>query len=70
MPTEAEAAERWCPMVRAAHWPAPTAATNRSHQDEPNPVEARCIGSRCMMWRWHGNQARDGYCGLAGRPQE
>lgn len=34
-----------------------------------NPDGSRCIGSRCMAWRWaRGFNPTSGYCGLAGKP--
>ena len=33
-----------------------------------------CQGAMCMMWRWKdagsGGEGGEGFCGLAGRPQE
>ena len=76
--TEDEAKTRWCPMVR------------QLYRDENNSVSAMnrfgdgqplgfCIGSACMMFRWHPTlmeELPDGkgfattgcYCGLAGKP--
>lgn len=59
MSTEAEARDKWCPMVRTGL----TAGM---------AVETRCIGSKCMMWRWRHPQGRridseHGHCGLAGQ---
>ena len=68
--TEDEAAKLWCPFVRYKsvrgeginRW-----AGDGDEQDNPDP--ARCIGSRCMAWRWkldEGKPVRDtlGRCGL------
>lgn len=66
MPTEEEAAEMWCPMVRADIVSGP--AINRLDYSD-NPLECRCIASRCMMWRLDQSSLGDrGYCGLAGKP--
>lgn len=77
--TEKEAAEKWCPHARVI-WvlggeAAPGVGNVVFHSDtgESNPV--KCIGSRCMQWRWIetmnlrpvGENPR-GYCGLAGKP--
>jgi hypothetical protein len=68
--TEDEAKEKWCPMVRMmddSSFNHPV-AYNRcwlSGDTEDNPDEARCIGSRCMAWRWFIANEK-GYCGLAG----
>lgn len=77
--TEAEAKTKWCPFVRqVAVTPGKreSAAIGNRFIDESladggsfhNPVHARCIGSDCMMWRWHdqGINGRCGRCGLAG----
>lgn len=61
MYTEAEAAAKWCPLVRTGMY---------GLNDK-----AGCVGSRCMMWRWGDPPAdpadpRPGYCGLAGKPVE
>jgi hypothetical protein len=57
--TEAEAAKTDCPQKLV-------------HPGIPGTAR-RCVGSRCMAWRWHlrsilpGEQK--GYCGLAGSPE-
>jgi hypothetical protein len=30
--------------------------------------ENACVGSKCMAWRWVGEDERRGYCGLVGKP--
>ena len=66
--TEKEAAEKWCPHYRGSD-----ASVGEVRLAQGNQ-EARCIGSRCMQWRWsspHGHifgEGRSGYCGLAGEP--
>lgn len=88
MHTESEAAERWCPFARVQGRNEP--AANRfmvrsadGREFDPNPVQSRCIGSRCMAWRWATGgpdmgfgdveetpgllAARVGFCGLAGK---
>jgi hypothetical protein len=69
--TEAQAAMRWCPLVREVIDESdkkPRAIGNR-YQDKgggsyANPAGARCIGSMCLCWRW--DSERRGHCGLAG----
>jgi hypothetical protein len=65
--TEDEARTKWCPQARA--WEA-GAAVNRSPTTQRVEPETRCIASDCMMWRWGrhttGDDAGDGYCGVAG----
>lgn len=76
MMTEQEAAKKWCPFARVATpvTAYPTGhvitaiASNRASKTakdakleaEVCPESARCIGSRCMAWRW-GTRDRDGY---------
>lgn len=78
--TEAEAKTKWCPMVRYSVFDyesrSEVIATNRQKDN----VDGNCIGSACMMWRWHlGDDPESrskggiclpptGYCGLAGKP--
>jgi len=82
--TEKEAVEKWCPMARVAtpvtahltgHVIA-AIACNRSSRSAPDqrlkaevsPESARCIGSRCMAWRWAIEEGRArGYCGAFGK---
>lgn len=75
--TELEARERWCPMSRipGANDAGAVAVVNRNEEGEPH---GPCVGSSCMMWRWHFElrgaptprliRTSQGYCGLAGRP--
>jgi hypothetical protein len=85
MLTEDEAKQKWCPMTRVLDWqtagvmigenPAiASAAVNRVEGGSGIPVDAYCIGSDCMMWRWQQQQANEpfrpvGWCGLASRPE-
>ena len=84
--TEAEARKKWCPFVRARDfWDGSACSGNADAFDEKtsdnadynrNPLDSRCIASRCMAWRWitrdkasmEGTFQKVGYCGLAGRP--
>jgi len=74
--SETEAKKRWCPMVRCVeasdcklHGP-----FNRYHSGSGiNTIDGHqslCIASDCMMWRWSDREASEGYCGLAGKPQD
>jgi hypothetical protein len=57
--TEAEAAEVWCPM------------TPRHYTDEDRialVTSSLCIGSACILWRAHEEDADFGWCGLGGQP--
>lgn len=64
--TEDEAKAKWCPM---AHPEMGTlTGVNRAWDGAPN-MAAKCLGSRCMMWRWTNEVTGRGYCGLAGVPR-
>jgi hypothetical protein len=59
--TEEEAKTKWCPMVRDVHLSAASL----------NVGSGYCKASACMMWRWFPDSVyRDGYCGLADRPEQ
>jgi hypothetical protein len=47
--TEAEAAEKWCPAGRITALPDHATINNRGEFADEQP---KCIGSRCMAWRW------------------
>jgi hypothetical protein len=75
--TAEEAATKWCPEVRTGLIAG--MAVNRHVADLPGGFdgvydETRCIGPKCMAWRWNtearfGVIAPDvGYCGKAGKP--
>lgn len=52
---EMDAGGKWCPMVRVVHAADTGAgqALTASNDIEPRTGnDARCIGARCMMWRW------------------
>ena len=58
MVTEKEAQAMRCPLAGIAG----------------GETQGRCLGSRCMAWRWAGAYDQKtgeevGYCGLAGRPE-
>lgn len=64
--TEAQAKNRWCPLVRAlGYTPDP-----QTHNYPVNRItgDTYCIGSRCMAWRWYEGDNRKGYCGAFGPP--
>lgn len=72
--TEAEAAERWCPLARfkfASTSDNPSCNREGGPNGGDNPwmiSGTRCIGSRCMAWRWVIEEARArGYCGAFGK---
>lgn len=70
--TEAEAETKWCPfaMVGAS---SSHPGHNRLYGNRA-PIDARCIGDRCMAWRFTGykpvagdtNDEAHGRCGLIG----
>lgn len=70
--TEKEAAGKWCPLVRFKFsGTGDTPSCNREPGMGPGVTEGtRCIGSRCMAWRFDqfdvGRVAR-GYCGAFGK---
>lgn len=69
--TEEEAKQKWCPMVRVSVFPTSTGGKlwSNNRQDLEHRNGSKCLGSACMMWRWHGPYSdRTGHCGLAGRP--
>lgn len=64
--TEKGAEGRLCPVIGMSG--ANTALT------APQENMIRCRGSKCMAWRWREREpavaeARTGYCGLAGEPE-
>lgn len=73
--TEIEAAECWCPFARIAETndEGRIAGVNRDTSKTLSGRDPRCIGSRCMAWRWNALASKReaeqvGYCGLAGKP--
>lgn len=80
--TEAEAREKWCPMVRRADLIEDNerAIGERRYVAASNEG-ARCRASECMAWRWRGAHVPEasredwpwrertyGYCGAFGEP--
>lgn len=73
MMTEAEAREKWCPMVRLT---ADQDEWKNNRGDFPGKERSfNCIASDCAMWRWVTTldsgtviNTDKGYCGLGGRP--
>ena len=61
--TEKDAASLICPFIRAR-----SVASNNRQLDR----NIRCVGSRCMSWRWWNEPGdaskRTGYCGACGKP--
>lgn len=71
--TEDEAKTKWCPFAQVVlDTPDLKGSGNRLatlEADLDNPIQARCIGSECMAWRWSDVQVMGkdhGRCGLAG----
>ncbi len=74
MKTEAEAEKLWCPYVRYG------GGGDESLGNDylmTNNIGAKCLASRCMMWRKGGERPLDqyrervelvGFCGLGGKP--
>jgi hypothetical protein len=81
--TEDEMKTKWCPMARVAHvsnagktfevsfnraWTKPV----RDGTHDQVPAAAKCLGSRCGVWRWEmvgpDQKPTKGYCGLAWQP--
>jgi len=58
---------KWCPMVRCSN----NNGSAANKWDNLIGKEVMCITSRCMMWRWIGEQYQGcdhlGYCGLGGK---
>lgn len=52
MHTEREAAERWCPFVRAGDSGLPGHNRWTSGIPSSTPLYTHCIASACMAWRW------------------
>lgn len=53
MNTEAEAKNKWCPMIRVHMTESAGEATNR-YDDTGDRLNMGCVGSGCMMWQWYG----------------
>lgn len=87
--TEEEAGTKWCQESRTVQTDGVSSSAPRNRVANTVTMEteadhlfgARCIGSRCMSWRWVDkagtNEAGEpnyyaghwkGYCGKAGRP--
>ncbi len=83
--TEEEAKELWCPFARVVEFTEDTisAPYNRAWAGDGHPtrthepLQCRCIGDRCMAWRWEEHDlgpgkpravGPKGCCGLAGNP--
>ena len=64
---EDEAEEKWCPFARVVKH-VDAGSFNRTVANDDSayiPIHAKCIASRCMMWRWEDSKSERGYCGLA-----
>lgn len=63
MSTEAEAREKWCPMVRVGdvfrddNGNNTAASFNRCSDGTFSSF--KCVASSCMMWRWKGDTVPD-----------
>lgn len=74
--TEAQAREKWCPLVRVQMYQRNPVGDNAPVNR--NGCDVYCMASRCMAWRWAGykkvpskikNQDEaHGYCGAFGKP--
>ena len=75
--TEAEAANKWCPLVRTGAFGNSCAVNIWPSNGEI--IHGACIASKCMLWRWTVRtiperdvmgkpilSERVGYCGAAG----
>lgn len=70
--TEKEAAEKWCPQGAGVATRVMIDESGRQWSVPGDYREARCIGSRCMAWRWaKDDETPDGnargYCGAFGK---
>lgn len=71
--TEDEAKTKWCPLTRLAYGAGVNGSVtlNRDRYGQPFD-EARCLGSRCMMWvadYVKSSTGKEGYCGIARSPE-
>ena len=71
--TENEAKTKWCPFKREKG----SSLYPWESIPEHYGTDGCCIGSACMMWRWHEQYdpntnkmlpITEGYCGLGGTP--
>lgn len=65
--TEEEAKTKWCVHARVRD----VGVAGVTNINFANGTTIKCIGSRCMSWRWRGDfgeTGSKGYCGLAGVP--
>lgn len=74
-----EAITKWCPLGRiAGEYDAVNESlvvvANRDCFGSESHFHTRCLGSKCMAWRWHdpsgvADLQRRGYCGAFGEPK-
>lgn len=64
---ESEAKTKWCPFVRHiadiddhTNSNRGTEVTDEYNKEFGNPEYSRCIGSRCMAWRWEKKPIKKG----------
>lgn len=55
--TTDEAIKHWCPFVRLSDDDGNGTYNRRFDRDTPVPEHARCIGERCMAWRYITNDS-------------